>query len=559
MKQRRQLKRVRQRRLCNFVLLASVFSPLLLQQVVRESSVDSLLPLLAAEEPRSASPVAQASSESPAANTSTPSIPEAPLISEIPTVNTFSTRRTQCPVNHCQSLGATAQEQYPNLIVLVHAGGAGLMDRLSLSRHVMNLGAMLCARVALPPPNKWLAKVHNRNKRIPKDLMWHDLITYPLLLPENELNRTNHHPRKVFSPMIVSSSTRNMAESFFQEMQQRYEGDTSRRFHLYQNDTQGTLTHFQHLYNMVENNKKGGQEQRNYFVWEMIPQHLWVFFRKSVQDQLSELRQSEIKASKSKAPSDATTTVVPLFTNKLNQDHCGSYVERKYSQSLISLAKLMLQEANKIVLGHNDDTSQDDAKPLLFFGFVHIRRGDSTGKCDSSLETMKGYLECSLTGPTVEAFFRRLKQASQPFVMFLATDERDSTYRESMLKLMEEQSDLIGLREEGKPPLTRAIDVDALILQVLEREIFSGNIPEGYNNNYSIFFIGKIMAQMGLFGLAKRRKYLCKKCNRDWVDVGLERIETEIQGSAGADEKEKLQSWVKWRDEQWDDLEFVDH
>jgi len=41
--------------------------------------------------------------------------------------------------------------------------------------------------------------------------------------------------------------------------------------------------------------------------------------------------------------------------------------------------------------------------------------------------------------------------------------------------------------------------------------------------------------------------------------VGLERIETEIQGSAGADEKEKLQSWVKWRDEQWDDLEFVDH
>jgi len=155
---------------------------------------------------------------------------------------------------------------------------------------------------------------------------------------------------------------------------------------------------------------------------------------------------------------------------------------------------------------------------------------------------MERYFKCSFSGHRAKDFLEERQQPQRqdnplpPFVMFLASDETDPSYRQSILKLMEQQ---------GSHSSIRALDADALIAQVLQDQIQLGQLPASYNNNYMVFLVGRILAQMSTFVLAQRRTLSCDDCNKDVVESALKK-------------ERSLAQQLRHQEKRWNQLVLLD-
>mmetsp|Transcript_27423 Transcript_27423/g.63460 ORF Transcript_27423/g.63460 Transcript_27423/m.63460 type:complete len:604 (+) Transcript_27423:436-2247(+) len=524
---------------------------------------------------------------------------------------------TPCPVDHCLQLGPTAAEQYPNRIVFLYKeGGAGLMDRLVRLRHLMNLGALLCATVEIPPPKALLCRRHNAKANVPKSLTWNDLASFEFLRQEQQqehdsndnatttttttAQKPQYHTRQLWSPMVLQDG--NNKSATLQEFYQRQATPDSRRqvTHFYYNNDNGTH-YLQDMYDLVQrriwqaqDDDNPRQQTQESFLWIIKPRSFWNFLRLDLQGQLQQMmereqQQQQQPRSVTNVTAASQTTVksarVPQFTQaNLTKRACGQYVRYRYPPLLLALAKLCLRQAlagndggqNRTVLGLNY------SEPLLVppFGFFHIRRGDATSDCDTEFARMKSVVNCSLSGPQTKAYLKaQVDDRSwndttyvrpwmiprdnypQPFLVFFATDDPHKTYRRSIRQLLERQP-LLGKKK--RRPWIRAVDLDKLIVQVVQRQVdlgdgnevgVDGAIPPKYaTNNYVIFAIGKILSTLSLFTLSQRKARYCEDCSQDLVETAFAEYVRQ------QDAEQHLDREVRWQRQEdlWNSLDFVD-
>ena len=136
------------------------------------------------------------------------------------------------------------------------------------------------------------------------------------------------------------------------------------------------------------------------------------------------------------------------------------------------------------------------------YGFLHIRRGDSIAECDSRIEVIDYFLKCSLNGTETQG---------KNITLLLGSDEKNTTYREKVLKL-----------QNGFPHVS-ILDADSLTLGVIKEAATSGLIDAGTgfeNNNFYIYEVQRTLkrgwdtddAFSSVF-LDKHRQN-CDKCTR---------------------------------------------
>lgn len=119
------------------------------------------------------------------------------------------------------------------------------------------------------------------------------------------------------------------------------------------------------------------------------------------------------------------------------------------------------------------------------FGTWHIRRGDAKKYCDTSLERMEAYAECTF-GPV-----------KQNIVILLMTDERGKDYLEGFKKIFS---------------AANQSNVELVFLDQLVQARMA-DLPDKYNNNYLIFEVGRALSDMAsAFKIQHRRHFSCEAC-----------------------------------------------
>ena len=135
--------------------------------------------------------------------------------------------------------------------------------------------------------------------------------------------------------------------------------------------------------------------------------------------------------------------------------------------------------------------------PHSLIGLLHIRRGDSTSRCNTTVAKMKSYLSCSLRGIT--------PNSSKTIVLLLATDENDHTYRQSIIQILMDLS-------------CQVLDLDALVNRKVEEAIQNHTLSSAYRTNYYIYRIQTILKVRYVdFVLQQRQRHDCLDCQPIFV------------------------------------------
>lgn len=132
------------------------------------------------------------------------------------------------------------------------------------------------------------------------------------------------------------------------------------------------------------------------------------------------------------------------------------------------------------------------------YGFLHIRRGDDLGKCDSRIEVINHYLKCSLNG--TEALGKNI-------TLLLGSDETNTTYREEVMKLT------------GGLPHISILDADSLTVKVIKEAVRSGLIAGDAgleSNNYYMYEVQRVLKRGYGFSsvFLERHRDNCQQCLR---------------------------------------------
>ena len=127
------------------------------------------------------------------------------------------------------------------------------------------------------------------------------------------------------------------------------------------------------------------------------------------------------------------------------------------------------------------------------YGFFHIRRNDAMRECDSSLPVIRKYLQCSLNGT---------EKLGKNMTILLGSDEIDQSYRKQVFDLAKDYSHV------------KLLDADQITEQILKNAISNGLIDEGFENNFYIYELEKVLrhdSNFSSFFLDKHRGN-CKDC-----------------------------------------------
>jgi len=382
---------------------------------------------------------------------------------DLPLETKTGPKTTNCPVNHCLTSSRTAK--YPNIIIAPRHT-AGLGDRLDIMHALADLAGMVCARLVVLPPHAWLDDKHNDRQPIPTNLTWSDLVSFPFLAENVTTNSRGN------STLV----NRILLDPVLQEDGPELPGFRYEKF---------KTARILDMLNVVRAQKEEGS--KGAFVWFMKFRFFWAVTH-VVKTQLATLRNVSLPDGR------RDRHMLPRFFE--SGPGCGHYVHQEHPTVLKEIAQQVLQQAMTI-------TASSPPPP---FGYLHIRRGDGMKECDATIDKLTSFLTCSFSGPNAREYLQQHgvdskpnEQNSAPFLMFMASDANDPTYRQRVLQL---------LNQQGGSHRIRAMDLDKLILETVQSLVDAGTIPPHYTNNFTIFLIGRILLEQSTFHIRQRR-FIC--------------------------------------------------
>ena len=350
--------------------------------------------------------------------------------------------------------------------IYFHCGTAGLGDKHTVIHMLAQMAGYLCAKLELPPPAASLNPAHNNNETFSKLVQWQDFF-----------NLTFKQDR---SPVVSLDSS--FGEDFVNwEAMPVYDEDKYVDWlHIVQNSTDfvSAYRRLQEFSWSQEPNAKAG------FIWEI---HNSIY--------ASNLFDKWLLPD----PSEDTMQKAPEYNFKMqpyltsyqyfhpNQKiHGCTYTNDEKVDTEPTHMKILRERIKRRVRRHGLENS--------IYGYLHIRRGDAIDDCDTSVEEIRDYLTCSLSGT---------ETTGKNVTFVLGSDERDTAYRESIVRLADD-FDHVTILDGDK--LTKRVCYEAVINGLIREEIVDNNFY--IYELQKIFWDGYNFTSMTL----SRRRTGCPKC-----------------------------------------------
>ncbi|KAL3939997.1 MAG: hypothetical protein SGBAC_005371 [Bacillariaceae sp.] len=371
------------------------------------------------------------------------------------------------------SVSGTCRRHCPKRInrIFFHNKPAGLLDR-ELTYHVMsNLAGYLCAVVELPPPSVSLQPVHNHNKMVDTELKWIDFFNMTFMEDGTPslLEATDNPKFPADFRYWGSSGTYKQAD---------YPGWKI----VVSAKKDNMTTHYQEL---QELSFQQSPDAETGFIWEIHKPYFKSELRKS--DTLPALPEDlQAKLGSSYSPS-----MQPFLRwSPSNITGCNYVDDDQYRMSPNQLEPIREAIRNRVRTLAPSNTS--------VFGFFHIRRGDGTSACNTTLPVLREFFDCSIAGTETKG---------KHVTFLLGSDEHDEEYRQAVMDFAKDF------------PHISFLDADKIVDSMMQEMAENGQMPKKYLNNYHQFEFLKTLGMDRKFNFAsvhliRRRNVDCQECTK---------------------------------------------
>ena len=406
-------------------------------------------------------------------------------------------------------------DSYSNSIVYFHRDKAGLYDRAFLLRTLGNLAGYLCATLEILTPSELLSTEHNiDNQSISTSLSWYDFYNLSALPPSPPALPT----KATNDSEEVQDKRRIVIEKTWLQIN---EGPLHRQESLsvaYVKTTrpEHAMHDLEHVEALSWNKSIPGDTSEHgsmhRFFWEI--EVSWWYARKFLRNILDQRRSDDTWSDRYEMLPDFFGT--DGSREQQHRQHQGrsnfqgcSYISMDAPHDMQQLVDNLweTQFPRSII---DDDEKRNDFwhSQNGIVGILHIRRGDTIKECDTSLEGMKSYIDCTFDG-----VFDEIGIGEANVTLLLASDEQDKEYREGVKKLLLKNTTRI----------TSVIDADEMIWSYLLQEL--GQTDYRLNNYYAFRILDVLMSdsQRVHFVLERRRKRHCLECDHDKLLQSIDR------------------------------------
>ncbi len=320
-------------------------------------------------------------------------------------------------------------------------------------------------------PRSKLARHHNENKDLSADFTWNDLFLFTF-------KDDNSTALKQYQAIVDDESKAIDIGSLPQFRPPVRNGSW---WLLSLNEPQDIKSQLELLDNFVSYEQSNNLDRKDmggafHFQWEVNP---------SPYQYLSEIREWIGKISAKHRPKwiqPSNCGEKPLQTMQ-NTTSC-EYYSLHPSKLSCEIADQVFERIRS--MHPNTDT----------FAFLHIRRGDTTAECNTSLVNIHEYLRCSFGRISdVEAIFGSV-------TVLFASDELDHCYRTAIHSII---TDGLGFR---------FVDLDEIVLSAVQRHSSTNQPGMRLLNNYFIFHVTSIVSidpRIRIF--LQQRRIGCPSCN----------------------------------------------
>ena len=204
----------------------------------------------------------------------------------------------------------------------------------------------------------------------------------------------------------------------------------------------------------------------------------------------------------------------PLLLPLQDKPYC-KYTESGTSTKIMSklvtdfTKTTLLPQIQKHTMMNSDDNEIIDIDSLLI-GSWHIRRKDSITVCDTSLERMQKYYDCTFHPSRVNQILQITEK--RYLVVLLYSDEVSYEYRSSIQEMFHHPTN--NTNTNNKDGLVKALWLDDLVTDFFEEQVQNGTIPLSYKNNYHVFgLLHELQRSIASsFHLEHRWQIVCPDC-----------------------------------------------
>lgn len=351
---------------------------------------------------------------------------------------------------HCKRLlpsSCSELERTRRIVWYNYGDRAGLDDRRQVLWTLSNLAVSLCARVAVPPPLHLLDPERHFTDVSPA-LAWDDLV-------------------RVTDPYNVS---------VLWEVRQPRREFTSTNYQEYHRVTTRQPTDFYRDYQQLRKHSMEEETVLTPFLWEVKVS--WHQVKHGHWPGLEESARKTFQNVSSMEPRGDSTVPAVFVDSTLEPSTPGCLWIRPFGvpDEMKRLVETVWEEIYRY-------------RTPATIGFLHIRRGDSAHRCDTSLATLETYLSCSFGTLPVS-------QRTIPLIVLLATDDTDAGYRQGVAAIVNG----LGLDVE-------LIDLDALVWRHVKL------LRSALHTNYYVYAIEWEVKHVHVhFVMERRHSQSCHTC-----------------------------------------------
>ena len=382
----------------------------------------------------------------------------------------------------------------PNLLVYSYGNRAGISDRTWIISHLTELAGYLCATVRVPRPAALLAKKHNHEKFVNESLGWGDFYSWKFSedgsLALFDLEGDEAVIQQWKSSQLQPELYKKWIEQAYLQESPKYKNMTF----LVSSENATIRENFDVARSIAFRTTTKGSSSATFTTKN--DQFLWIIHQNfydlkgPLHQHLNNLAQNHSNIS--------STSTLPWIKKK-----CSPYCSREPWNPRTSerLEKIGTQIWDDIVRQYSDPLEGGQAS--AFFGTWHVRRGDTKHVCDTSIERLKEYANCT---------FANTEGLGRPIVLLFHTDEDDYDYNRQIKEVFQQQ----GLQHVRIVFLEQIVKDHLKSMMTGEENPDRGNgnvLSKAYLNNYHIFAVIKSMASKPCdFRLEHRRHISCKDC-----------------------------------------------
>lgn len=367
-----------------------------------------------------------------------------------------------------------------NHIILSHHGTdpAGWGDRMFLFHRLADLAGYLCANLYVPSASHLLGTKHNNGTRLSDDLKWSDFREFAF-----GYNQTIQDLPRDENKFVASLTTKL--------------SNRSQLLSVTSSTAEGNWDKFLRLENFTQEQLDGGNlnSENHYFVWKIQTNTYHMDLFKS-QNPYHQVHKRPLSFPSKLPGTGSDGCSYSTWFNGRRSEYVSKVVNGIFQMIKTSPQPLLpIKSSDKAVDNKGGNSS--------IIGVLHLRRGDTTGDCDTSPIKMKRYLECSFANSTDLG----------KITVLLSTDEQDPTYVHEILSIFNNKTGNSSFSHISIQWL------DPMIWGLVESLVSKGELPPRMLNNYFVFVVSSEIQKEASFFLEQRRKSRCKECEpiREWI------------------------------------------